>query len=239
MLRIIISITCASVSERDRLLALWFPCTQKSACRCWQWEVNKKGERTHQILQRPIGEATQPKLLSLLSCETAAAFKAVLRRDWQQLQIPLSFPLSLSLSLSLPLSLSLSLSLSLPLSLSLSPSLPLSLSRFGESHSLGNHEKGVKPSPPYLHLPLLRERHLAPARGEAVVVYFEWCAIMTVQQINATQVCGKWWNFRVIPCKLLILSGGSCNTEACSTSLTHSNLTVALLCQNVWQPALL
>lgn len=209
MLRIIISITCASVSERDRLLALWFPCTQKSACCCWQWEVNKKGERTHQILQRPRGEATQPKLLSLLSCETAAAFKAVLRRDWQQLQLPLSFPLSLSLS------------------------------QFGESHSMGNHEKGVKPTPPYLHLPFLRERHLAPARGEAMVVYFEWCAIMTVQQINATQVCGKWWNFRVIPCKLLILSGGSCNTEACSTSLTHSNLTVALLCQNVWQPALL
>lgn len=98
MLRIIISITCASVSERDRLLALWFPCTQKSVCCCWQWEVNKKGERTHQILQRPRGEATQPKLLSLLSCETAAAFKAVLRRDWQQLQLLLSFPLSLPLS---------------------------------------------------------------------------------------------------------------------------------------------
>lgn len=107
-----------------------------------------------------------------------------------------------------------------------------------ESHSMGNHEKGMKTSPPPPSY-FLRKRNLPPALGEAMIVYFEWCAIMTVQQINVTQVCGKWWNFRVIPCKLLILSGESCNTEACSTSLTHSNLTVVLLCQNVWQPALL
>lgn len=52
-----------------------------------------------------------------------------------------------------------------------------------------------------------RETHLPPALGEGMLVYFEWCAIMTVQQINVTQVCGKRLNFRVIPCKLLILSG--------------------------------
>lgn len=71
---------------------------------------------------------------------------------------------------------------------------------------MGNHEKGTKTSPPPPSY-FLRERHLPPALGEAMVVYFEWCAIMTVQQINVTQVCGKRWNFRVIPCKLLILSG--------------------------------
>lgn len=82
----------------------------------------------------------------------------------------------------------------------------LSLSQLGESHSMGNHEKGMKTSPPPpSYFP--RKRHLPPALGETMIVYFEWCAIMTVQQINVTQVCGKWWNFRVIPCKLLILSG--------------------------------
>lgn len=98
-LRIIFSITHVSVSDCGRHLVLWFPCTQKTVCCCWQWEVNKRGGGgvggggglvARQILLRPVGEATQPKLLSLLSCETAAAFKAVLRRDWQQLQLSLS-----------------------------------------------------------------------------------------------------------------------------------------------------
>lgn len=167
----------------------------------------EEGGGTHQILQRPIGEATQPKLLSLLSCETAAAFKAALRRDWQQLQ------LSLSLS--------------------------LSVRREPLDGKPRERNENLLPSSTSSILLSQRETHLPPALGEAMVVYVEWCAIMTVQQINVTQVCGKWWNFRVIPCKLFILSGGSCNTEACSTSLTLSNLTVVLLCQNVWQPALL
>lgn len=96
---LIFSITRASVSVRDRLLALWFPCTPPKKTRVLLLTMRGKqeeGERTHQILQRPRGEATQPKLLSLFSCETAAAFKAALRRDWQQLQLSLSFPLSLS-----------------------------------------------------------------------------------------------------------------------------------------------
>lgn len=36
---------------------------------------NVGGGGTYQILQRPAGEATQPKLLSLLSCRTAAALR--------------------------------------------------------------------------------------------------------------------------------------------------------------------
>lgn len=89
------------------------------------------------------------------------------------------------------------------------------------------------PSPPPPSLPR-SETHPPPARGG--LVYFEWCAIMTVQQISVTQVCGKWWNFRLILCKLLILSG---EVAMQSTSFTLSNLTVTLLCQTVWQLALL
>lgn len=86
---------------------------------------------------------------------------------------------------------------------------------------MGNHEKGMKTSPPPPSC-FLRKRRLPPALGEAMIVYFEWCGIMTVEQINGTQVCGWWWNFRVIQCKLLILPEESCNTEACSTSLHTS-----------------
>ena len=72
------------------------PHPKQPVWRCWQWEVNKRGGGGELTKSSRGLDATQPKLLSLLSCETAAAFKAVLRRDWQQLQLPLSFPLSLS-----------------------------------------------------------------------------------------------------------------------------------------------
>lgn len=106
-------------------------------------------------------------------------------------------------------------------------SFPLSFSQLGESHSMGNREKGTKTSPPPLSY-FLRKRHLLPALGEMVIVYFEWCAIMTVQQIRVTRVCGKWWNFWVIPCKLLILSG-EVATQRHAAHLLHT-LTWQLHC---------
>lgn len=42
-----------------------------------------------------------------------------------------------------------------------------------------------KTSPPPLSY-FLRKRHLPPPLGEVMIVYFEWCAIMTVQQITVT-----------------------------------------------------
>lgn len=79
----------------------------------------------------------------------------------------------------------------------LQTSLSFALSDLSESHSMGNREKVKKlPSATIatssITLPW-SETHSPPARGG--LVYFEWCAIMTVQQISVTQVCGKWWNF--------------------------------------------
>lgn len=116
----------------------------------------------------------------------------------------------------------------------LQTSLSFALSEWGESHSMGNREKEKKlPSATVATSSITlswSETHPPPARGG--LVYFEWCAIMTVQQISVTHICGKWWNFRVILCKLLILSGEVAH-------LLHSNLTVTMLCQTVWQLALL
>lgn len=158
---------------------------------------------THQILQRPAGEATQPKLLSLFSCGTAAALRLCSGETDSNYRL-----------------------------------LFLSLSEWGENHSMGNRQKEKKLPLPTVATSSIRlsgsETHPPPACGG--LVYFEWCAIMTVQQISFTQVCGKWWNFRGILCKLLILSGGVATQ---STSFTLSNLTVSLLCQTVWQLALL
>lgn len=134
------------------------------------------GGWTHQILQRPAGEATQPKLLSLFSCGTAAALRLCSGETDSNYRL-----------------------------------LFLWLSEWGENHSMGNREKEKRPPPPAVATSSITlsgsETHPPPACGG--LVYFEWCAIMTVQQISFTQVCGKWWNFRGILCKLLILSGGA------------------------------
>lgn len=105
----------------------------------------------------------------------------------------------------------------------LQTSLSFALSEWSESHSMGNHEKAKKlPSATVATSSITlawSETHSPPARGG--LVYFEWCAIMTVQQISVTQVCGKWWNFRVILCKLLTLSK---EVAMQSTSFTLPNL---------------
>lgn len=89
--------------------------------------------------------------------------------------------------------------------------LPTSFSACRESHSKGKPRE--RHTPPSLLLQLT-EKDIHVHLLVRQIVYFEWCAIMTVQQINATQVLGKHRNFGVIQCKLLILSGESCNIEA-------------------------
>lgn len=119
------------------------------------------------------------------------------------------------------------------------PSISPSLSLSELSHSTGNHEKGATPpSPPPPSSPLRKRRLPLPARGEVMIVYFEWCAIMTLQQINVTHVCGKRWNFRVIPCKLLILSRRKLQHRKRAERLQHApTWQLVLLSQNVWQAA--
>ena len=112
------------------------------------------------------------------------------------------------------------------------------LPEWGESHSMGNRENEKKlPSATIATSTVILSRsETQPPPACVGLVYLEWCAIMTVQQISVTQVWGKWWNFRLIPCKLLILSG---EVAMQRISFTLSNLTVALLRQTVWQLALL
>lgn len=210
MLRIIFSITCASVSERDRLLAPLIPVHPKTMSLLTMRGKQDGGGGLTKSSRGPEGKPHSPNSFH------SSAVK-------QQLPLRLRSGETDSNYSSLFHSPS-----------SLSPS----LSARREPLDGKPPERNEKSSPPPPSR-ALRERRLPLARGEPMVVYFEWCAIMTVQQINVTQICGKWWNFRVIPCKLLILSGEVATQEACSTSRTHSNLTVALLCQNVWQPALL